>query len=89
MTEEKGLDSTCADKIGEYVKHKGTFYLVIRQSLTDRDVGSRPLLDQLLADATLTASAKAKQGLDEMVILFKFLEAYKIADKVLLFLRPN
>ena len=24
MTEEKGLDSTCADKIGEYVKHKGT-----------------------------------------------------------------
>ena len=24
MTEEKGLDSTSADKIGEYVKHKGT-----------------------------------------------------------------
>lgn len=47
------------------------------------------MLDQLLADATLTASAKAKQGLDEMVILFKFLEAYKIADKVLLFLSPN
>jgi hypothetical protein len=30
----------------------------------------------------LTASAKAKQGLDEMVILFTFLEAYKITDKV-------
>ncbi|KAI0273978.1 histidyl-tRNA synthetase [Russula aff. rugulosa BPL654] len=66
MTEEKGLDSISADKIGEYVKHKG----------------GRPLLDQLLADATLTASAKAKQGLDEMVILFTFLEAYKISDKV-------
>jgi len=24
MTEEKGLDATSADKIGEYVKHKGT-----------------------------------------------------------------
>ena len=24
MTEEKGLDPTSADKIGEYVKHKGT-----------------------------------------------------------------
>jgi len=24
MTEEKGLDSNSADKIGEYVKHKGT-----------------------------------------------------------------
>ena len=23
MCEEKGLDSTIADKIGEYVKHKG------------------------------------------------------------------
>jgi len=45
-------------------------------------VGGRPLLDRLLADATLTANAKAKQGLNEMVILFTFLEAYKITDKV-------
>ena len=60
-------------------------YSVIRHPLTDREVGARPLLDQLLADVTLTASAKAKQGLDEMVVLFTFLEAYKIADKVLLF----
>jgi len=66
MTEEKGLDSTSADKIGEYVKHKG----------------GRPLLDQLLTDATLTANAKAKKGLDEMVILFTFLDAYKITDKI-------
>ena len=43
------------------------------------------MLDQLLADATLTANAKAKQGLDEMTILFTFLEAYMIADKVILF----
>ena len=45
-------------------------------------------MDQLLADATLTASAKAKQGLDEMVTLFTFLEAYKITDKVLFFRGP-
>jgi len=32
---------------------------------------------------TLRASAKAKQGLDETIVLFTFLEAYKIADKVL------
>jgi hypothetical protein len=25
MTEEKGLDVVSADKIGEYVKHKGTW----------------------------------------------------------------
>jgi histidyl-tRNA synthetase len=52
----------------------------------DRDVGGRPLLDQLLTDATLTANAKAKQGLDEMAILFTFLDAYKITDKVILVL---
>ncbi|KAI0003867.1 histidine-tRNA ligase [Russula compacta] len=63
---EKGLDSISADGIGEYVKHKG----------------GRPLLDQLLADATLTANAKAKRGLDEMGILFTFLDAYRITDKV-------
>ncbi len=40
------------------------------------------MLDQLLADATLTTNAKAKQGLDEMGILFTFLDAYRITDKV-------
>ncbi|KAH8992394.1 histidine-tRNA ligase [Lactarius akahatsu] len=67
MIGEKGLDAASADKIGEYVKHKG----------------GRPLLDQLLADATLTANAKAKQGLDEIGTLFTFLDAYKITDKIL------
>lgn len=29
MTEEKGLDPAVADKIGEYVKHKGTSIILI------------------------------------------------------------
>ncbi|KAI0066522.1 histidyl-tRNA synthetase [Artomyces pyxidatus] len=66
MTDEKGLDPTVADKIGEYVKHKG----------------GRALLDQLLADPALTANANAKQGLDEIGILFSFLESYRILDKI-------
>ncbi|THH13504.1 hypothetical protein EW146_g6723 [Bondarzewia mesenterica] len=66
MTEEKGLDPASADKIGEYVKHKG----------------GRALLDQLFADATLTANASAKQGLDEMATLLTYLEVYKVMDKV-------
>ena len=48
----------------------------------DNEEGGRSLLEQLLADATLTANAKAKQGLGEMGTLFAFLDAYKIADKV-------
>ena len=43
------------------------------------------MLDQLLADATLTANAKAKQGLNEMGTLFTFLDAYRITDKVVSF----
>ncbi|KAF7288157.1 Histidyl-tRNA synthetase [Mycena chlorophos] len=66
MTAEKGLDEEVADKIGEYVKHKG----------------GPALLEQLLADPNLTANASAKQGLDEMGLLFTLLRAYDVVDKL-------
>ncbi|KIK39483.1 hypothetical protein CY34DRAFT_808221 [Suillus luteus UH-Slu-Lm8-n1] len=66
MTEEKGLSSDVADKIGEYVKHKG----------------GPSLLDLLKADATLMANPSAKQGITDMDILFTLLRAYKILDKI-------
>ncbi|KAF8066870.1 hypothetical protein FPV67DRAFT_1496776 [Lyophyllum atratum] len=65
MTEEKGLDPAIADKIGEYVKHKG----------------GRDLLATLNADPVLTANQRAKEGLGEMGILFDLLEAYQVMDK--------
>ncbi|KAG1750296.1 hypothetical protein EDD22DRAFT_916582 [Suillus occidentalis] len=66
MTEEKGLSSDVADKIGEYVKHKG----------------GPSLLDLLKADATLMANPSAKQGITDMDILFTLLRAYKVLDKI-------
>ncbi|KAJ7049468.1 histidyl-tRNA synthetase [Mycena amicta] len=66
MTVEKGLDEAVADKIGEYVKLKG----------------GPSLLDQLSADATLTANESAKQGLADMSLLFTFLKAYDVLDKL-------
>ncbi|KAG1879642.1 histidyl-tRNA synthetase [Suillus tomentosus] len=66
MTEEKGLPSDVADKIGEYVKHKG----------------GPSLLDILKADATLMANPSAKQGISDMDILFTLLRAYKVLDKI-------
>ena len=66
MTEEKGLDAAVADKIGEYVKLKG----------------SRDLLERLQADETLVANKSAKLGLDEMATLFDYLDAYGITNKV-------
>ncbi|KZT27501.1 histidyl-tRNA synthetase [Neolentinus lepideus HHB14362 ss-1] len=66
MTDEKGLDESIADKIGEYVKLKG----------------GPALLDQLKADETLMANKSAKQGADEMTILFTLLRAYRCLEKV-------
>ncbi|KAG1859822.1 hypothetical protein F4604DRAFT_1791949 [Suillus subluteus] len=66
MTDEKGLSSDVADKIGEYVKHKG----------------GPSLLDLLKADATLMANPSAKQGISDMDILFTLLRAYKVLDKI-------
>jgi histidyl-tRNA synthetase len=60
MTEEKGLAEEVADKIGEYVVQKG----------------QKDLLTKLQADPTLTANASMKAGLDDMVLLFNYLEAF-------------
>ncbi|KAJ3547970.1 hypothetical protein NMY22_g1451 [Coprinellus aureogranulatus] len=66
MTEEKGLDPAVADKIGEYVKLKG----------------GESLLETLTADSALMANARAKEGINEMGILFRLLKAYQVIDKV-------
>lgn len=66
MTEEKGLDPAVADRIGEYVKHKG----------------GPELLALLNADANLTANRSAKQGLSDMSVLFELLKAYSILDRI-------
>ncbi|KAF9461940.1 hypothetical protein BDZ94DRAFT_1310139 [Collybia nuda] len=66
MTDEKGLDAAIADKIGEYVKHKG----------------GPTLLDQLTSDASLMANQSAKQGLADMSLLFTLLRSYKVLDRI-------
>ncbi|PQE14147.1 hypothetical protein CJF31_00006674 [Rutstroemia sp. NJR-2017a BVV2] len=66
MTEEKGLAEEVADKIGEYVVKKG----------------QRDLLSTLQADERLTANASMKAGLEDMDLLFSYLEAFKCAENV-------
>ncbi|KZT73419.1 histidyl-tRNA synthetase [Daedalea quercina L-15889] len=66
MTEVKGLDSAIADKIGEYVKHKG----------------GPELLEQLKADAALMANASARAGIEEMGTLFGYLRSYRVLDRL-------
>jgi histidyl-tRNA synthetase len=60
MTEEKGLAGDIADKIGEYVVQKG----------------QKDLLSKLQSDEKLLANASMKAGMEEMSLLFEYLEAF-------------
>lgn len=66
MVEEKGLAPEVADKIGEYVKHKG----------------GRDLLELLKKDEILMANVNAAAGLKDMEILFDYLEIFEVMDKM-------
>ena len=66
MTEEKGLDPTVADKIGEYVRQKG----------------GEDLLTKLQANTTLTENPSAAAGLQDLALLFTYLNAFDVAKKV-------
>jgi histidyl-tRNA synthetase len=66
MTEEKGLAGEVADRIGEYVIQKG----------------SNDLVSRLKADAKLVGNESMKAGLADMDLLFGYLEAFGVLDKV-------
>lgn len=66
MTEDKGLDPAVADKIGEYVNLRG----------------GEDLLAKLQANETLAANESAKKGLDDMALLFNYLNVFKVMDKI-------
>lgn len=66
MVETKGLDPAVADKIQTYVVHKG----------------GKDLLERLQKDEALMANPKAKLGVEEMTLLFSYLEAWGALDKV-------
>lgn len=66
MTEDKGLDPAVADKIGEFVNLKG----------------GEDLLAKLQANETLTANESAKKGLEDMALLFNYLNIFNVMDKI-------
>ncbi|KAF2230770.1 histidyl-tRNA synthetase mitochondrial precursor [Viridothelium virens] len=66
MTEEKGLDAAVADRIGTYVVRKG----------------GRDLLDALKQDEALSVNESAKKGLEDMTLLFDYLENYEVLDRI-------
>ena len=66
MTEEKGLDIAAAHRIGEYVKLRG---------------GSE-LVESLLARPELAKNTRAKAGLEDLKLLFKYLAVFNVSKHV-------
>ncbi|KAF2463215.1 histidyl-tRNA synthetase [Lindgomyces ingoldianus] len=62
MVNEKGLDPTIADKIGEYVQLRG----------------GRELVTKLQEMPEVGANASAKQGLEEMALLCNYLDIFSV-----------
>lgn len=73
MVEDKGLAPESADQIGEYVKLKG----------------GKDLLDVLYKNEKLTANASALKGLDDMKLLYGYLEAFQVDHRVRHILRDQ
>ena len=66
IVEEKGLEETVADTIGEYVKLNGRF----------------ELLERLTSDQRLLAVASAVAGLEDMKLLLQYCDLFGVLDKV-------
>jgi histidyl-tRNA synthetase len=66
MVEEKGLAEDVADKIGEYVKNKG----------------GKEIIALLKADEALMANEAAKKGVEDMDLLFTYMDAFNVSHRV-------
>ncbi|KAF9769670.1 Cytoplasmic and mitochondrial histidine tRNA synthetase [Fusarium sp. DS 682] len=66
MTEEKGLDGEVADRIGEWVVLKG----------------KQDLLQKLQSTESLAANDSMKKGMEDLALLFEYLEAFDCLDRV-------
>lgn len=65
MTEEKGLDGYIADRIWNYVQKKG----------------GRDVLQELKDDEKLAENKSMQKGMDDMDLLFNYLDAFNVLDK--------
>lgn len=65
MTEEKGLDGNIADRIWNYVQKKG----------------GRDVLQQLKDDEKLAENESMQKGMEDMDLLFNYLDAFNVLDK--------
>lgn len=66
MTDEKGLEGEIADRIWGYVQKKG----------------GREILEELRANEKLKENNSMVKGMDDMDLLFTYLDAFQVLDKI-------
>lgn len=66
MVEEKGLSEEVADKIWEFVQRRG----------------GRDVMEELRKDVRVMGNPNLVKGLEDMELLFEYLEAFGVLDKV-------
>ncbi|KAL8937119.1 MAG: hypothetical protein Q9216_004590 [Gyalolechia sp. 2 TL-2023] len=66
MVEEKGLQEDVADKIWEFVQRKG----------------GKEVLEGLREHEGLQSNESMKRGMDDMTLLFEYLESFGVLDKI-------
>ncbi|KAI9806849.1 MAG: Cytoplasmic and mitochondrial histidine tRNA synthetase [Piccolia ochrophora] len=66
MTEDKHLDPSIADAIGTYVNQKG----------------SLELLESLRSNSTLSANPSAVKGLEDLSLLFAYLDTFNVLPRI-------
>lgn len=83
MTEDKGLDPAVADKIGEFVQPTPTSNGVdgVAPSVTTKE-DPRKVLERLQASESLNSNASAKKGLEELALLFEYLQIWGVLDEI-------
>ncbi|KAE9980294.1 hypothetical protein BLS_008876 [Venturia inaequalis] len=83
MTEDKGLDPAVADKIGEFVQPTPTSNGAdgVAPSATTKE-DPRKVLERLQASESLNSNASAKKGLEELALLFEYLDIWGVLDEI-------
>ena len=66
MVEEKGLTEEVADKIWEFVQQRG----------------GRDVMDELRKDERVVGNQNLTKGLEDMELLFEYLDAFGVLDKI-------
>ena len=66
MVEDKGLSEECADQIWSYVQNRG----------------GREVLDKLNSDSSLKENKDMQKGLQEMSLLFEYLEIFSVLPHI-------